>query len=109
MNLRDSREVIMDQSGIFDETIFNFFEELYRLNNGNWKKRILLAIVQYKETTYKQIKEDLLEVPDLLVYRCIQELMKMEVISRTHKNKRSFYSLVNENKYMQDVLDVLDT
>lgn len=97
----------MSEISVFDDTIFELLEELYRLNSRSWKRRILLVLVQHKQATYKGIKEELLEVPDILVYRCIQELVKGEIVRRTEENRHVVYSLIDASGYVKEILDDL--
>lgn len=88
-----------------EQTLFQLLDQLYALNHENWKRRILMLIVQKKQVSYGEIKGELLEVPELLVYKCIRELMKEEMIERkeTECHKRR-YGLLDEEKYINDVL-----
>lgn len=88
-----------------EQTLFKLLDELYTLNHENWKRRILMLIVQKKRVSYRVIKEELLEVPELLVYKCIRELMKEEVIERKEEAlHKVIYGLTDEEKYINDVL-----
>lgn len=88
-----------------EQTIFRLLDELYSLNRDNWKRRIIMLIVQKKQVSYLEIKEELLEVPELLVYKCIRELMKEELVERREAAAhRIIYELADEEKYINDVL-----
>ena len=97
----------MSEISVFDDTIFGLLDELYKLNHKSWKKRILLTVVQYKVVTYKQIRKELLEVPELLTYRCIKEWVRGEVLKRTEEGKKGFYTLSSDSKYIRQILKEL--
>lgn len=90
----------MDNEERNDDALFNLLEELYALHHRNWKKRILMTIVEKKKASYRPIKDELLEVPDLLVYRCIRELIKEEVVKREEEQHRIYYRLMDEQQYL---------
>lgn len=94
----------MDNEERNDEALFNLLEELYALHHRRWKTRILMTIVQKKKAHYRPIKEELLEVPDLLVYRCIRELIKEEVVKREKEEHRTYYRLIDEKQYLAHTL-----
>lgn len=91
--------------GSEEQTIFRLLDELYSLNKDNWKRRILMLIVQNKQVSYAAVKEELLEVPELLVYKCIRELMKEELVERKESvAHKMIYELADEERYINDVL-----
>lgn len=97
----------MSEISVFDDTIFGLLDELYKLNHKSWKKRILLTTIEHKTVTYKQIKEELLEVPELLAYRCIKELVTGKILKRKEEGKRGVYTLADDGKYIREILKEL--
>lgn len=94
----------MSEISIYDDAVFHLMEELYKLNHKRWKKTILGIMAQGEKKNYKVLKEQLPEVPDLLVYRCIQELVENQVLRRMKEENQVFYILEQENIYIKDIL-----
>ena len=97
----------MSEISVYDDAIFQLMEELYKLNHRRWKKNILNIMTQGAQRTYKELKAQLPEVPDLLAYRCIQELVHGSVLRRVKQDKQTFYILEDENIYIKDILSAI--
>lgn len=94
----------MHEVSVFDDTIYHFFNELFRVNHRKWKKQILQLMAEHKRMSYHQIKVKLEEVPELLVYRCIQELVTGEVLIRKQEERAIYYTLSVKNLYIREIL-----
>lgn len=94
----------MDEISVYDDPIFELLEKLYRLNHRKWKKEILQSVLEAREANYAQIKKVLKEVPDLLAYRCIKELVAGGVLRRIKNEKGIFYSVEEKASYVQEIL-----
>lgn len=94
----------MGEISVFDDTIYNFFDELFRVNHRKWKKQILQFMAKEEKMSYGQIKAKLQEVPELLVYRCIQELVIGQVLIRKQEEKTSYYILNVRTLYIREIL-----
>lgn len=97
----------MSEISIYDDAVFQLLEELYRLNHRRWKKNILSIMTKGEKRNYKQLKAQLEEVPDLLAYRCIQELVNGKVLRSIKEEKQTFYVLEDENIYIRDILEAI--
>lgn len=97
----------MNEISVFDDAVFKLLDELYRLNHRKWQKQILTAVAQGEKKNYRQLKAKLQEVPDLLVYRCIEELVDGQVLKRIKDKQYTFYILENENVYIREILKEL--
>ena len=97
----------MHEISVYDDAVFHLLEELYRLNHRRWKKNLLNIMTQGEKRNYTQLKTQLPEVPDLLAYRCIQELVQGKVLRRTKERRQTFYQLEDENIYIRDILKEL--
>ena len=94
----------MHEVSVFDDTIYHFFNELFQVNHRKWKKQILQLIVKHEEVSYQQLKVKLQEVPELLIYRCIQELVTGEVLIRKQEERAIYYTLSVKNLYIREIL-----
>ena len=94
----------MSEISIFDDTIYHFFDELFRVNHKRWKKQILQFMEKEEKVSYGQIKAKLQEVPELLVYRCIQELVTGQVLIRKQEEKSIYYILNIRTLYIREIL-----
>lgn len=94
----------MGEISVFDDTIYNFFDELFRVNHRKWKKQILQFMAKEEKMSYKRIKAKLEEVPEILVYRCIQELVTRQVLVRKCEEKNIYYMLNERTLYIREIL-----
>ena len=94
----------MGEISVFDDTIYNFFDELFRVNHRKWKKQILQFMAKEEKMSYEQIKAKLEEVPELLVYRCIQELVTGQVLIKKQEDKTIYYILNVRTLYIREIL-----
>lgn len=94
----------MRNKKVDEEVLFKLLEELYLLNCEDWKRRIIMCMVQDKKSSYRSIKEELIEVPDLLAYRCLKEMIKEKLIERKEENGEIRYSLLDEAGYLAGIL-----
>ena len=94
----------MEESPSNEVILFNILEELYDLNHRQWKKRIMLTLLSQEQAPYRRIKESFLEVPDMLVYRCIRELMLEGMILRNSDEGHVCYSFTQEGKALAPIL-----
>lgn len=97
----------MGEISIYNDAVYELIEELYRIHNREWKKCVLQKIVQCKKASYKQIKEALPEVADLLAYRCIKELTEAQILRRIEEEYQVVYVLVEEASYVKEILKEL--
>lgn len=97
----------MSEISVYDDAVFQLLEELYRLNHRKWKNNILSIMTKGEKRNYKQLKTQLEKVPDLLAYRCIQELVNGKVLRRIKEEKQTFYVLEDENIYIRDILEAI--
>lgn len=97
----------MHEISVYDDAVFHLLEELYRLNHRRWKKNLLNIMVQGEKRNYKQLKAQIEEVPDLLAYRCIQELVQGKVLKRIKEGRQILYLLEDENIYIRNILKEL--
>ena len=98
----------MREISVYDDPIFSLLEELYNSNHKDWKRRILRMMSSREKKDYKQIKEQLPDVIDLLAYRCIQELVSDQILKPIKEEKYTFYALENENMYIRGILEELE-
>ena len=94
----------MKEISIYDDPIYGLLEELYRLNRNKWYKAILNIIMQ-QETSYAQVKEELSDVPEILIYRCLEELIEGKVIRKLEDRACRTYALVKASSYVQGILE----
>lgn len=94
----------MSDISIYNDTVYEFFDELYKQNHREWKKRILSVVKEKHIVTFKQIKEGLEEVTDLLVYRCIKDLIVGQVLIKERKKPDSIYYLDQRSCYIRELL-----
>ena len=94
----------MRNKKVDEEVLFKLLEELYLLNCEDWKRRIIMCMVQAKKSSYRSIKEELIEVPDLLAYRCLKEMIKEKLVERKEEKKKIRYRLSDEAGYLVAML-----
>ncbi len=97
----------MSEISIYDDAVFRLLEELYKLNHRRWKKNLLQIMNPGEIRNYRELKAQLPEVPDLLAYRCIQELVHGQVFKRIKESGQTCYVLEDENIYIRDILTQL--
>lgn len=85
--------------------LFNILEELYELNHKEWKRRIIAVLTKNEEASFRQIKEKFLEIPDMLVYRCLHEMRAEGMIYRDNESGYVRYSFTPEGKALVPILE----
>lgn len=83
---------------------FNILEEIYNLNHKKWEKQIMLTLLTHQEVPYTKIKEQLPEIPDLLAYRCIREMITEGMILRNSKAGQTYYTFTQEGRALAPIL-----
>lgn len=96
--------IIMEEPSRNEVILFNILEELYELNNRQWKQRIFLVLLDQEDASYRRIKERFLEVPDMLVYRCIKELILEGMILKENEHGLSHYRFTDEGRALAPIL-----
>lgn len=84
--------------------LFNILEELYALNEKKWKERIISLLLNEQQVSYRKIKECFLDLPDLLVYRCIRELVLQGMILTNHEKGMVTYGFTQEGRDLAPIL-----
>lgn len=94
----------MGESISNEEVLFNLLEELYNLNHRQWQNRIMYTLLDREHASYMIIKEKFEEVPDLLVYRCLRELIAEGLIIKEGEKGKIQYSFTPEGKMLAPIL-----
>ena len=84
--------------------LFNILEELYELNHSEWKKRVIEVLMKEDTASYFKIKEKFIKIPDMLVYRCLRELMLEGMIVRESDRGKVSYRFTEEGKTLAPIL-----
>lgn len=83
-------------------------EKLYELHHSEWKRNILqwFASEKSKIISVHKIKAHLLEVPELLVDRCLWDLEHGEILEHIQFNNELCYHL-KKSRYAEQVINDL--
>lgn len=97
----------MNEISVFDDAIYGLLETIYELNYKRWYQTILSMLIK-QELSYKQIREELNEVPEILLYRCLEELVQGQVIRKSGNRTKRLYGLAQSSSYLQGLLQELE-
>ena len=85
--------------------LFNILEELYELNHTEWKRRVMSVLSKEDHASFRKIKEEFLKIPDMLVYRCLREMIIEGIIIRRSKAGYTTYSFTEEGRALAPILE----
>lgn len=85
--------------------LFNILEELYALNHTEWKKRIMSVLSKEEHASFRQIKKEFLKIPDMLVYRCLREMIMEGMMIKQSKEGYVTYSFTEEGRALAPILE----
>lgn len=85
--------------------LFNILEELYALNHTEWKRRVMSVLSKEDSASFRQIKKEFLKIPDMLVYRCLREMIMEGMIIRHSKEGYVTYSFTEEGRTLAPILE----
>lgn len=97
----------MYEISIYDDPIYGLLEAIYRIHYKEWYQTILTAMLK-EVISYEQAKCLLEDVPELLVYRCLEELVEGQVIKRLGNKQNRKYGLMEESNYLKGILKGLE-
>lgn len=98
----------VEEISIYDDTVYQLMEKLYDLHQREWKQHILrwFASKQTQNISVQTIKAHLIEVPELLIDRCLWELEHSEILEHTRLENEICYRL-KKNHYVTQIMNEL--
>lgn len=98
----------VEEISIYDDTVYQLMEKLYELHQREWKQYILrwFAGEQSKNISIQTIKAHLIEVPELLIDRCLWELEHSEILEHIRFENELCYHL-KKNNYVTQIMNEL--
>lgn len=98
----------VEEISIYDDSVYQLMERLYTLHQMEWKRSILkwFARERIKSISIQNIKAHLMEVPELLIDRCLWELEHGEILEHTRLENELYYQL-KESSYVTQIINEL--